>query len=86
MTFRKAKTHRRASPSSAPSPCHSDHCKERKWLPMDSLICWCADCGDDAVFDAVPDVLCSEYVCRTCSAAAFIADVAVVERPAFVAA
>jgi hypothetical protein len=41
---------------------------------MESLISWCADCGGDAVFDAVPDASPPEYLCRGCNAAALVED------------
>ncbi|MGH8825983.1 MAG: hypothetical protein ACRDVZ_00010 [Jiangellaceae bacterium] len=43
---------------------------------MSSLISWCADCGAEAVFDAVPDAL-GEFVCRRCDAAAFAGEVVI---------
>ncbi|NDL55642.1 hypothetical protein [Phytoactinopolyspora mesophila] len=39
---------------------------------MESLISWCADCGQHAVFDAVPDASPAEFLCRGCDAAAIV--------------
>ncbi len=39
---------------------------------MMSLICWCADCADDATFDQVPGAGPDEFMCRACGAAVFI--------------